>query len=441
MKAFSKRSIYKACFLLTWVCFWGITACVQASPTPSLPERDGQPTSQAKDSTSATLSIRLLERIDKSPGVAAMGPLHFGSAIALHGDTLAVGAPQSTAVQAHQKGSVFMYQRDGGGWTEIAELVASDMDDGFQSDLHFGRALALDGDILVVGAPEARDQESGNSAGAVYIFEREGGAWEETSVLRAADPAPKARFGEQLALRYGLLAVSGGQAVYVFEREGDTWVEQARLTGDGLGERDRFGQSLAVDGNYLAVSAIEYDPERQRYTSSAVYLFHRSGDRWALETKLAPGEGDGPSFVRSLALQGNTLVIGSGDDAGGMAAGAAYIYENGPQGWRQQAKLVPADASFSYFTGFGSSAALQGDLLAVGAAGDSSQGLWSGSAYLFHKQGEKWIELRKLWPEEADYLGPFFGSDLKLSGDTLLVAAPSEYGNAVYIYHLSTDGG
>lgn len=367
------------------------------------------------------------------------GPLHYGSAIALHGDTLAVGAPENTGMPGHQKGVVFVYQREGDQWAEIVELVASDKDDGFQTDLHFGDALALDADTLAVGAPEARDHEAGNGAGAVYLFRRRGSAWEETEILHASDRTANARFGEQLVLREGVLLVSGGQAVYVFERAGAEWIEQARLTDESMGERDRFGHSVAIDGNYVAVGAMDYDPELERYTSSAVYLFQRNGDRWVPETKLAPSEGDRPVFGISLALQGETLAIGSGADAGGFAAGAVYIYENGPEGWQQQAKLVPGDASFSFFTSFGSSIALEGDLLAVGAAGDSGQGLWSGSAYLFRKQGETWIDLQKLWPDEEDYLGAFFGRAIELSGDTLMVAAPSEYGNAVYIYEISTE--
>lgn len=442
MKPLSHRGKWRFVlgFLVTCLLGFGLLGYSQASRGPALPEGEAQPTSQPGAETPPALSVRLLERIEKSTG-GTYGPLHFGSAIALYGDTLAVGAPDSTAMPGHQNGLVFIYQRVGGWWTYIAELVASDIDDGFQSDLHFGRALALDADTLAVGAPEARDPESGNSAGAVYIFQRRGNIWEESSILRATDPTAEARFGEQLALRGGVLAVSGGQAVYVFERQGDAWVEQARLTGEGLGERDRFGDSLAIGGDYLAVGAIMHDPEIQRYTSSAVYLFHQSGGQWLLETKLAPNAQDGPGFGTSLALDGETLVTGSGDDAAGFAAGAIHIYENGPDGWQQQAKLVPADASFSYFTSFGSSVALEGDLLVVGAAGDSSQGMWSGSAYLFRKQGESWIDVQKLWPDEQDYVvGAFFGSELALSGDTLLVAAPSEYGNAVYVYQISADG-
>lgn len=436
MKTCSNRSVWKAFFL----CILGLSACNPASSIPFILEGDALPTSQPNEGNPLVLSVRLLERIEKSPSTYGFGPLHFGSAIALYGDTIAVGAPESTAVQGHQKGMVFVYQRNGDDWVEIAELVASDKEDGVQSDLLFGRALALEADTLAVGAPEARDAETGNSVGAVYIFQRRGIYWEETAILHALDKTTNARFGKRVVLREDVLLVSGGQAIYVFERAGDGWVEQARLTDENLGERDRFGFSLAVEGGHLAIGTLIYDPEVSRFTSSSVYLYHRTRDGWDPETILTPEEGEWPGFGSSLDLEGETLVVGAnGDETAGHMIGAVYIYENGLGGWKQQTKLVAGDGPFTFFHGLGSSVDLEGDILAVGAPGDSSQGSLLGSVYLFRRQGETWIDLLKLWPNDEDYEGAFFGADLKLSGNTMLVSAPEEFGNAVYIYEIGTE--
>ncbi len=441
MKILLNRSPCATGFLFAWVCLLGLSACSLISfPPPSLPG-DALPTSNPQEGITDTFAIRLVKRIEGSPGAPANGPSHFGSAIALYGDTLVVGAPESTAWPSHHKGMVFVYQRDGQAWVETARLTASDQDDGFQTDLSFGQALGLVADTLAVGAPETKDPESGVNTGAVYLFQRTGSVWEETAILYSPQKTAGARFGEQVVLRQDTLLASGGQAVYVYKRVEDGWQEQAQLSPENLAERDRFGNSLAFDGDRIAVSAIFYDPQNSRYVSSAVYLYKRTGDGWSLETNLPPEEGEWPGFGSSLDLDGETLIIGDvGDDSAGFLAGAAYIYEHGPEGWVQQTKLVAGDGPFNpYFTGFGSSIDLEGDLLAVGAGGDSSQGLWAGSVYLFHRQGERWIDLLKLWPDEADYLGGFFGADLRLSGNTLLVAAPSEYGNAVYIYAIDSD--
>ena len=234
----------------------------------------------------------------------------------------------------------------------------------------------------------------------------------------------------------------GGQAVYVFERTGNQWVEQARLTGENAGERDLFGYALAVDGETLAVAEMAYDPALERLASSAVHLFQYTVSGWSLVSTLTPGDGEEPVFIYSVALEGRTLVMGSMDASGGFMAGAVYVYEKKMGGlgdWMLQTKLVPADASFSSYTAFGSSVALLGDLLVVGAAGDSGQGFLSGAVYLFRKQGNTWVEAQKLWPDEVDYLGAFFGREVRLSANTLVVSAPSEYGNAVYVYEILRD--
>ena len=438
MKTNSIRFPSKPFACIFWACLMMLSACSRGPAASSFSEGDAFPTSRPNENAPIAVSARLLERLVPS-STSSYGPSQFGSAIALYGDTLAVGASERHGMAGYGKGIVYVYQREGEAWVEIAELAASDKEDGFQSDLYFGSALALEADTLFVGAPGARDRDTGESVGVVYIFRRGEAGWEETGILHASDPTAGASFGERIALNGDVLLVSGGQAVYVFEQTVGRWVEQARLTEENVGERDRFGYTLAVDRDTLAVAAMAYDPDLERYTSSTVHLFQRTLIGWTLVSTLTPGDGEEPVFVYSLALEGRTLVIGSADDAAGFWSGAVYIYENRLGDWKPQAKLVAADASFSSFTGFGSSVALLGDLLAVGAAGDSSQGAWAGAAYLFRKQGNTWVEQQKIWPDEADYLGAFFGSDVKLSENTLLVAAPSEYGNAMYVYKIGTD--
>lgn len=438
MKILLNRSPSATGFLFVWVCLLGLSACSLISFPPSSLPGEALPTSNPPERVSDTFALRLVKRIEGAPGAPAEGSSHFGSAIAIYGDTLAVGAPERTALPRHHKGKVYVYHREGQGWTETARLAASNEDDGFQTDLSFGQALGLERDTLAVGAPETKDPESGANAGAVYIFQRMGNAWMETAILYSPQKTAEARFGEQVALRQDTLVVSGGQAVHVYHRTESGWMEQAQLSLENLAERDRFGDSLALDGDRIAVSATFYEPQTSRYVSSAVYLYQRTRDRWSLETKLSLGEGGWIGFGSSLDLQGETLIVGAGgDDTAGYAAGAVYLYEHGSGGWVRQTKLVAGDGPLSpYFAAFGSSVDLEGNLLMVGAVGDSILGSWAGSVYLFRKQGDRWIDLIKLWPEEADYLGGFFGADLQLSGNTLLVAAPSEYGNAVYIYEI-----
>ncbi len=128
-------------------------------------------------------------------------------------------------------------------------------------------------------------------------------------------------------------------------------------------------------------------------------------------------------------------MAGVSADEAGYLSGAVDIFEYGPDGWQQQARLVAGDGSI--FSVFGSSVDLQGDILAVGSGSNSSHEFWAGSVTLFRRAGDTWVDLLKLYPDEEDLEGDFYGGSLKVSGDTLLVAAPDEFGKAVYIYEIA----
>jgi FG-GAP repeat len=425
-----------------------IGAACNLTHTTTAPENGAMPTSRPRRMPPLTLSARLVERIE-NPDKATKGSLHFGGSIALHGNTLAVGAPDLSGLEGYQKGIVFIFKRTWGGWEKVVQLAASDQEDGFQTDLHFGDALALSEDTLMVGAPGANDRPMGMKAGAVYVFDRFGNTWQETGILRASDSKANAAFGSLIKLREDVLLVGGGfggQEVYVFERRPQGWVETARLTGDQTAETELFGYSLAISKDRLAVSAVHYELQHEGEAAGEVYLFQRHAEGWAKETVITIDDAGGNIFnsARTLGsrnlfnggldIDAQTLVVGNPDERGGFMSGAVIIYEYGPEGWKLQDRLTAGDAFI--VGGFGFSLDLEGDILAVGAGLESSQGLGSGAVYLYRRQGGSWQELLKLWPAEQDYEGSYFGRDLALSGDTLLVAAPGEFGNAVYIYEV-----
>jgi hypothetical protein len=124
---------------------------------------------------------------------------HFGFAVALSGERLAIGArfggaPGSDAGGAH------VFERPGGAWSEVAALAALDGEAGDA----FGWTVALDGDVLVVGAPF--DREAGADTGAAYVFAH-AGAWAIVEKLLASDPAAGASFGFRAALAQSTLAL------------------------------------------------------------------------------------------------------------------------------------------------------------------------------------------------------------------------------------------
>lgn len=104
----------------------------------------------------------------------------FGFSSAVDGNTILIGAFSSDGVTA-DTGAAYVFDRTASGWVGSAKLVASDGSTGDR----FGRSVAIDGDVIVIGAPQRDD--SGFSSGAAYIFGRAPSGWVEAAKPTASD--------------------------------------------------------------------------------------------------------------------------------------------------------------------------------------------------------------------------------------------------------------
>jgi hypothetical protein len=272
----------------------------------------------------------------------------LGVSVALDGDTLAVGAWLDDTAAADGGGAAIVFTRTAGGWVEQQKLAASDAG---RFDL-FGDALALDGDTLAVGAPE-RDEGAEEDVGAVYVFVRSGTTWTEQQKLTAPDGTAEAYFGTSVALSGDTLAVGSladtaagvdAGAVYVFVRSGATWTLQQKLTAAGAAAGDRFGTDVALEGDRLAVGAPADDTPAGQDAGS-VRVFERTGTAWSEGPTLVTSDGAaGDWFGVSVSLSGDTLAAGAWNDdtPAGFNTGSAYVFVRAGAVWSEQQKLVAA---------------------------------------------------------------------------------------------------
>ena len=229
------------------------------------------------------------------------------------------------------------------------KLVASD---GAESD-SFGASLAIGGDVLVIGAPNATiDGRQG--AGAVYIFLRDLqlDPWIEHKRIAPDDGDFKssemciAIDGETLVVGapYNTLDKFQEGAVYIFERNtggDDNWAQVAKLTNLSVGFGGHFGSSIAIQGGLLAVGA---SASNQHHGQVQIFERDRGGaGNWGLVTTLSYGAAQDLGWVRafgsSVALDGDLLLIGAEDTDVSyyyMADGAAYLFQRdtvNPDNW------------------------------------------------------------------------------------------------------------
>lgn len=218
------------------------------------------------------------------PDVLAVGAFYEdGGSTGVGGDPDQMGAPDS--------GAAYVFRRVGVAWAQEAYLKASNTGAGDE----FGQRLAIDGDTLVVGAPRENASAAGNDeaacdSGAVYVFVHRDGAWAQPAYLKAPGADVRDGFGRALALAGDTLVVGAhdgdrdsdgetctggideGGALHVFQRAGDAWMHAARIQADDRAAGDYFGWSVALHDGTLAAGAPRQDDGAG--DSGAIYLFH-----------------------------------------------------------------------------------------------------------------------------------------------------------------------
>ena len=340
----------------------------------------------------------------------------FGLPVAISGNTIVVGAHFDDE-NGDDAGSVYVYQLYNDNWSEVVKLTASD---GVAGD-SFGRPVAIDGNTIVVGA---------KGAGSAYVFEFDNDSWSEVAKLSPSDDDGALQFGKSVAISGNTIVVGASRdnsngkdsgSAYIFQFANDSWSEVSKLTASDAAADHRFGNSVAVEGNTIVVGTRFREDGNGPFSGSA-YVFQFNNDNWSEVSKLMTSDGAGDDrFGGSVAIRGNTIVVGASNDKGnGSFSGAAYVYEFANGSWSEMSKLTSSDGVSKDW--FGYSVAISGNTIVVGAYGDDDNGDASGSAYVFQLTNKSWSEVAKLTSSDGA-ASDWFGASVAIDGDTIAVGA------------------
>ena len=333
---------------------------------------------------------------------------HYGRAVSVSGNRMVVGADAADVLTV-DNGAVYVVVRTLTGWQQEAKVVAVD---GATND-GLGASVAISGDTLVAGAKGA-DAPHLNS-GAAYVYVRVNGLWTLQQKLTGSSGAAQDAFGTSVAIDGDTIVVGapthdGGAAdagaAFVFVRSGATWSEQQKLVASDRAAADHFGSAVAISGHTVLAGAPHADPKGA--SSGAAYTFVRSGVTWAQQQKLVPAEtAAGDRLGCAVAIFGDRAVLGAElDDDLGTDSGAAFAFERSGSAWSLAAKLLAADGAPS--DRLGGSVAISEDRAVVGAAFDDDHGADSGAAYTFERTASGWTAGPKVVPANG-YANDNFG--------------------------------
>ena len=362
----------------------------------------------------------------------------FGRSVAIDGNLVAVGAGGADAGAVTNAGAVYLFKRRGLDYLLEAKLIAPDA----TPYAEFGRAVAIHGNTVIVGARFAQVGPL-SSAGAAYVFRKTKGAWHLEAKITSPTPANEDNFGRALAIHGDLLVITARKeslnaqdvgAAYVFRHVGGRWKDEVKLTASDPAPGAYFGQSVAVQGDLIAIGARNADPN----AAGAVYIFDRLENQWVESAKLTPPDGKADdNFAFSIAIAGNLIAVGArrADLPGAKDAGAAYLFAMTSDDVGL-AKITASDAMAG--DQFGQSIAMAGDVIAVGAnRADIGANKDQGAVYLFQRMGNDWVEEEKLTASDG-IAGDEFGYSLWAFGNLMAAGAhlADSTNGAVYVMPL-----
>lgn len=238
--------------------------------------------------------------------------------------------------------------------------------------------------------------------------------------------------------------VYGSGAAYAFIQDASgAWAQEEMVMPNDPKASDLYGYAVDIDGDTLVIGAPGRETDDD--TIGVVYVFIRTTDGWEQQARLEPAYGhNGDAFGTSVALIGDRLMVGAPGTSAGNAreAGAVYEFIRSGSKWYEKVPITADDPSANLL--FGTSIDMDGLKMVVGAPSAAR----TGRAYVFYRTGGNWKQQGKLEstnPESGDN----FGASVAISGGIVMVGAPladpnlgmGQVTNAGAVYQFKSRGG
>ena len=369
------------------------------------------------------------------------------------------------------------------GLTDYIKPFNTDADD------EFGFDIDISGNVLVVGARFEDSNGLGDdgsplsnnlvNSGAVYVFRRGPGGWQQEAYLKASNADTNDEFGLDVAVDGNIIVVGttnedsnspgiNGEsnqlarqagAAYVFEYIEESWQQVAFIKASNPGVDDFFGHEVDISGRTIVVGSVFEDtsvagvnpePNNSRTNAGAAYVFREINGEWVQEAFLKASNPDASDhFGDSVSISGDTVIVGATledsfasqingtqGNSGNNNLGAAYVFVRSAGEWTQQAYLKSPNPDVSDHFGF--SVDISGDIAVVSSRFEdganpgvdsnpfNNGATSSGAAYVFDRNNSGDWDFRSYLKSPNPESGDEFGISVGISGDFIVVGEYQE---------------
>jgi hypothetical protein len=245
----------------------GNTAAIGAPRDDDAGQNSGSAYVFSRSGTTWTQQAKMIPLDGSTPGD------DFGFSVDIDSGTLLVGSHLDDDY-GDGSGSAYVYTTDGSTWSEQAKLNDANAAPGDE----FGYSVSLHGDTAMISSP-FHDGAAGTDSGSVEMFTRNAGTWSQSATLTAADASAGDAFGIAVALDTTIAVVGAysdadfgpeSGSAYVFSGSGPTWNQLTKLTASDGDAGDRFGVSVAISGDIVVGSYLDDD---KGSNSGSAYVF------------------------------------------------------------------------------------------------------------------------------------------------------------------------
>jgi putative cell wall-binding protein len=250
----------------------------------------------------------------------------FGCDVAISGDTIAVGSYGYSGYA----GGAYVFRGGGSSWAQEAVIGPAS-----SGSSQFGWSIDVDRDTLLVGCHQ--DDALGSDSGAAYIYTRSGAAWSYQAQLLASDGVSGDYFGRSVAIDGGVALIGANAdddlgnwsgAAYLFRGSGSSWQQIDKVLPSDGGAQDEFGYDVAFDGQSALIGA-QRTSQLGEATGRA-YLFTYDGTGLTEVTAVSAGDAAPDAYYGSaVAVSGNSCLVGAyGASTAAEKSGSAYVYDS-----------------------------------------------------------------------------------------------------------------
>ena len=326
--------------------------------------------------------------------------------------------------------------------TDFSQM-GSDIDGEAASD-YSGKSLSLssDGTILAIGADG--NDGNGNSAGHVRVYEWNSGSssWvQKGSDIDGAAAGDGSGRSVSLSSDGSVVAIgaptnddngndAGHVRVYEWNSGSSSWVQKGSdIDGEAANDISGISVSLSSDGTIVAIGARNNDGNGTSAGHVRVYEWNSGSSSWVQKGSDIDGEAanDYSGGSVSLSSDGTIVAIGAQSNSGnGSFSGHVRVYEwnSGSSSWVQKGSDIDGEAANDY-SGGSVSLSSDGTIVAIGAMWNDGNGSNSGHVRVYKWNGTTWVQRGSDIDGEA--ASDYSGGRVSLSSDGTIVAVSSLY--------------